>query len=479
MRLMVMLTDPFTATDQAEFRALCRELIRWAGYRTLRKLSEGARERGVHLPTATVDRALNNDRLPTEDLVRRLALACGVDENNWSDARLAIEDQKYRLPAERGSAPAPVEPDDCPYPGLAAFTPESAAHFFGRESVTATLLGLLDERLDGSGPLVVAGPSGVGKSSVLHAGLLPALSAGRLSGSRSWLHLAGTPGPEPLAALAQLLAGPSSQPHESLLARLRADPSHAATVLHDTEGPDRAPVAVLLVDQFEELFTLCQDKAERRLFVRALSAMASDPRPAALVVLGIRADHCAGFADHPELAVTLRHGQLMLGPMSRDELVTAIERPAEASKLRLDRGLTELLLRDLGIAEDHDYPAGALPLLAQALCNCWQQRTDGVLTVAGYRLTGGINGATTHAARRAYLGLDPAGQRLARFLLLRLVQLGAGTEHTRRQVAKAELVASTASPRATEAVLDRLIAHRLVSATGDTVEIVHEALLRT
>jgi len=478
--------DPFSASTQAEFRQMLRELMRWAGYATLRPLSEAARQRGVDLPITTVSGALKNDALPTEDFVRRMATTCGVDQESWIRSRQALEDVQYArgTPAPDDRTPEVLESDDCPYPGLASFTSDDEASFFGRESDTATLLDLLGQRLESGGILIVGGPSGAGKSSLLRAGLFPALAKGRLPGSRRWTRLIRTPGDNPISRLAELLRelpGVDALGTDELAARLRHDPELAATTLRQALSRSSAPAAIIVIDQFEELFTLGETRAEHRLFVRALHAVAQSSggvAPAALIVLGVRADQYAGFADHPELTAALRHGHLMLGPMSRAELVAAIERPAQVAGLGLDGGLTEVLLGDLGVIDHRDYPAGSLPLLAQALRNTWQQRDGRLLTVAGYRLTGGISGAIGHTAQRAYDGLDAAQRGLARSMLIRMVQIGETTAHARRQVNAAELVATSADPPGAQGVLDTLIRYRLVSVIGADVEIVHEALLR-
>jgi hypothetical protein len=287
--------DPFSCTDQAEFRQLLKDLMWWAGYATLRPLSQAARQNGTYLPATTVSSALNNDKLPTEEFVRRMVITCGADPETWIEARLILADQKYARKPDNASAPITLgeslDSDDCPYPGLTAFSPDEGEYFFGRESVTATLLDLLGQRLDGSGPLIVGGPSGAGKSSLLRAGLLPALADGRLPGSRHWSRLICTPGDDPLRRLAELLGKPAELDPGEVEVQLRRDPGFAATALRRANPGQSSPVAVLVVDQFEELFTLGQAVPDRRLFVQALQAAAQSADtgpPAAVVVMGVR-----------------------------------------------------------------------------------------------------------------------------------------------------------------------------------------------
>jgi hypothetical protein len=327
-----------------------------------------------------------------------------------------------------------VGPDlvpDCPYPGLAPFGSEQARWFFGRRREVAELLGRLGDR----GPLVVVGPSGVGKSSLLRAGLVPALAEGRLPGASA------------------VVCTPTANPLDELARTMR-------------DG------VVLIVDQFEETFTLCADEDERREFIRTLCAAQS-----ALIVLGLRADFYRHCLDYPELVRTLRRGHLPLGAMSAAELRDAIEQPARVVGMALEPGLADVLLGDLG-ADDSGYPPGALPLLSHALLATWQQREGRLLTLAGYRLTGGIRGAIAATAERAYLGLDDAGRQSARHLLLGMIQVGDGTDDTRRRLDRNRLVAELTDPDLAERTLDVLADARLVTVDTEVAEIAHEALPR-
>ncbi|WMD09811.1 hypothetical protein [Streptomyces sp. FXY-T5] len=248
----------------------------------------------------------------------------------------------------------------------------------------------------------------------------------------------------------------------------RADPSGARPVV--------------IVDQFEETFTLCPDEAERRTFIEVLHAACSpagpgEPAPA-VVVLGIRADFYDRCLRYPELADALQHRHMVLGPLTSTELREAVTGPAKAVGLELEPGLAELIVREVstdGPRGAHD--AGVLPLLSHALLATWQRRKAGRLTLAGYRAAGGIQGAVAATAERAWTGLDPAARTAARLLLLRLVRLGEDTQATRRRGTRRQLAEESTDPGKTEESLEALVRARLVTLDAETVEITHEALL--
>jgi WD40 repeat protein/transcriptional regulator with XRE-family HTH domain len=442
-------------------------------------------------------------RLRTE---RKLSLAQLAEKTHYSKSylsKLESGDKRFTIEVahkidevlETGgllAALTPIrvdaDPDLCPYPGLAAFGPQEARWFFGREQVTADLVARLDERLDGGGLLAVVAPSGAGKSSLLAAGLIPALAGGALPGSREWPVVATTPGAHPLSTLVdRVVAVTGADPAAG--AEVAGDPDRFAAFLTNTlacHGGDRAatdsPRVVLIVDQFEETFTECRQEAQRQAFIAALCAAAE--RAAALVVLGIRADFYGACLTYPALLTALQ-APLALGPMSAEQLRGIITGPAATEGLDLEAGLVELLLRDLGVTGDRDveptgYDPGALPLLAHALRATWQQRHDKTLTVAGYRSTGGIHQALTTTAERAYTRLDPPEQRIAQQILLRLVQVGAHTDDIRRRLPRKQLLRVLPGPaEMTERVLETFGRARLLTFDSTTVEITHEALLRS
>ncbi|MFF9101772.1 hypothetical protein ACF1AU_14485 [Streptomyces rubrogriseus] len=260
-------------------------------------------------------------------------------------------------------------------------------------------------------------------------------------------------------------------------------------------GPD-APAAarpVVIVDQFEELFTLCADEADRRVFIRLLQAAClpgadGDPPPV-LVTLGVRADFYDRCLRYPELADALQHRHMVLGPLTTAELREAVTAPARAVGMELEPGLAELIIREVstdaprGGGASHafravgEHDAGVLPLLSHALLATWQRRKAGRLTLAGYRAAGGIQGAVAATAERAWSGLDPAARTAARLLLLRLIRLSEDTQATRRRSTRRRLAEEARDPGKTEESLEALVRARLVTLDADTVEITHEALL--
>ncbi|WP_394614037.1 hypothetical protein JNUCC0626_29700 [Lentzea sp. JNUCC 0626] len=345
--------------------------------------------------------------------------------------------------------PPPQEDDAvCPYMGLSAFGPEDANWFFGRERATNALL----EKLNDNGITMLVGASGAGKSSLLKAGVLPGLGKEAIVIS---------PGTDPLKEF-------TLQVPELTLEN--AD-TFAQEVQHAVG--DR----VVIVDQFEEAFTLGGDEDRLRIFVQALHAAAGKTA----VVLGVRADFYARCLDFPELSEALQTRQMVLGAMSAAELREAVTNPAKAAGLHLEAGLVEVMLRDLGTHNRRGkdaYDAGALPLLSHALLATWQRRQAGRLTTAGYRAAGGIQGAVAATAERAWSDLDEPARAAARALLLRLVRVGDDTQDTRRRGSRHSLLEASANLPATERALEVLTHARLITADAGSVEITHEALLQ-
>jgi WD40 repeat protein len=392
-------------------------------------------------------------------------------------------------PSPQPQPPVVNDSGVCPYRGLSAYGVADAAYFFGRETLTRSLRERLAQRLPGAGMLVVGGPSGSGKSSLLRAGLLPALEHNGLPGipgSRAWPRMVMTPGPRPLLTLARKLAGLTGEEPGALRTRLADDPAALYSVaraalarcIPETNGNGGAPAGarrlVLVVDQFEEVFTSCQDGPERRAFLHALDAAGSTM----LVVLGLRADFYPRAADEPRLREAMQHGLLLMTPMTTDQVRAVIEQPAHKDSLRLEPGLAERILQDLGAdqnAEDDGGGSGGLPFLSYALAETWRYRHGDLLTLAGYEATGGIWQAVAQRAKRCYDQLTKPQRSAARMMLPRLVRLGqAGTEDTRRQVPRAELPTTDDA----EQVLDSFAEARLISLDQDSVQITHEALLR-
>ncbi|MEV7627749.1 AAA family ATPase [Actinoplanes sp. NPDC089786] len=401
------------------------------------------------------------------------------------DAWRTLWTEALASPAGDTSPGEPSGDDDaglCPYQGLAAYGTDDAGRFFGRERATRDLVARLGDALTTGGIVALVGASGSGKSSLLRAGLVPALARGTLpaDGSANWPAVLLVPGTDPVKALAGQIPDLSraldetiDTPGEKFAAGVRAA---CAAYAERLAGPGAR--LVLVADQFEEAFTLCRDDARRSTFIRALHAACTPPGPGvsapAVVVLGLRADFYARCLEYAELAGALQDRQMVLGPMTSAELRDAITCPAKAVGVRPEAGLVEVLLRDLGGGDA--YEPGALPLLSHTLLALWQRRQAGRLTVAGYRATGGIQGAVAATGERAWEQLGPDAQAAARRLLLRLVRVGEDTRDTRRRTSSADL-AKPADGAVAEA-LEVLARERLITLDDGCVEISHEALLR-
>jgi WD40 repeat protein/class 3 adenylate cyclase len=350
-----------------------------------------------------------------------------------------------------GAAPAS---EVCPYKGLAAFDVDDAAYFFGRER----LVGELAARTVGVGLLGVVGPSGSGKSSAVLAGLVPSLTAGLLPGSERWQHVVMRPGEHPIQELRSALgsAGFGTNGDDDLVA-----------AMGQVEAGGRL---VLLVDQFEELFTTTVDADERDAFVEALVRATTEDHERVIAVLTIRADFYGHCAEHRELARLLAANHVLVGTMSADELQRAVELPARRVGLRVESVLSHAL-----VDEAADEPGG-LPLLSTTLVELWRKRESGWLRMETYEKSGGLRGAVARLAERSYQQLTDAEQQTAKTVLLRLVGSGEGQAAVRRRVPIAEF--DPDSNTAAAAVLDRLTRDRLLTRSDGLVEIAHEALIR-
>ncbi|MFD9332537.1 AAA family ATPase [Streptomyces sp. NPDC060065] len=421
----------------------------------------------------------------------------------WERAVAVPVGDRAPASAEAEEHAAVEAPAVCPYRGLASYRQQDARWFFGRERSTDALIAQLDAAEKTGGLVMLVGASGAGKSSLLNAGLVPALRYGARGDddSRARVVLQLVPGGDPLAELtrripelAQVLStardeeeGEEHPAKDPCTPRFAHEVRMAVSAWARREASSADP-PVVIVDQFEEAFTLCSDEAQRRTFIQLLHAACSPAAPAdagvpvdpapVLVVLGIRADFYEQCLGYPELADALQHRHMVLGPLATAELREAVTGPAKAVGLELEPGLAELIVRELsadGPRGAHD--AGVLPLLSHALLATWQRRKAGRLTLAGYRAAGGIQGAVAATAEQAWSGLDPAARTAARLLLLRLVRLGEDTQATRRRGTRRQLAEESTDPGKTEESLEALVRARLVTLDAETVEITHEALL--
>ena len=408
------------------------------------------------------------------------------------------------LAAAEGAAPRPTAVAGSPYRGLAAFGEQDAGWFFGREAAAITLLERMSRLLAGVGVLVVSGASGAGKSSLLRAGVLPQIRAGGLAsapGAAWWPRVVFTPTRAPLDELALRVAPLAGTDASAVRRGLAADPAWFALTVRQAAlarpggsagDPDGRSVErdqlrqrrmLLVVDQFEELFTQCAEEGQRRAFVIALHAAATaghgpDQTPAALVVLGVRADFEARCADYPQLAGPVQDRYLVTAMTGR-QLRMAITEPAKKAGSHVDGDLTDLLLAEVRTGQPGTSGAGVLPLLSHALDQAWRSRTGEALTLADYERTGGIEGAVAASAQRAYDGLTPAQQAAARQVFMRLTATSSDGVDYADRATRAELTEGKSPTEAqdVEAVLEAFAAERLLTLAAGTVELSHEAVL--
>jgi serine/threonine protein kinase/DNA-binding SARP family transcriptional activator/WD40 repeat protein len=360
---------------------------------------------------------------------------------------------------------------DNPYKGLRAFGETDERDFYGRDSLVAELVAVVAEhRL-----AAVVGPSGIGKSSVVRAGLIPALRRGALPGSQTWVISDMFPGSYPHEELAAALLRVAVDRPDELADELARDELGIRRVAKRMLPPDTE--LLLVVDQFEELFTLTADEEIRRRFLDGLTELAADSRARVRVVVTMRAD----FLDHPlrypEFGELFKAGMVAVTMPSDDELAAAVEGPAGAAGVRFEPGLVSRISADV-----RDQPGG-LPLLQYALSELFDARTTDLLTAHGYEATGGVVGALGRRAEELWERLEESGRAAARNVFLRLVTVRAGSQDTRRRVRRRELRQLELDASALDEILGRYGEHRLLTFDRDpitrspTVEVAHEALL--
>jgi WD40 repeat protein/transcriptional regulator with XRE-family HTH domain len=404
------------------------------------KIREVARLTGGQ--RSTVGGYFSGQHLPLDrELLTRLLTVCGESDpaqiERWQLALIRVR----RRPRRRSEAP---------YRGLARYEDADAQWFFGRGDVTDLLasLGTAPSEL----PLLLIGPSGAGKSSVLRAGLLPRLDGTAWSVAVVDLSVTGV---RELTKLAVNLTAETA--------------GLGAPAIED--GKRRA----VIVDQFEAVFTLCDDEDERSGLVGALRELART----ALVVLALRADFYGQAIRYPWLRQALQDRHVVLGPMTADQVRDAVVRPALLARAEVDEGLIALLLADLAPGDrggDAAYEPGALPLLSHAMLATWEHSRGGTLAVVDYQASGGIRNALTQTAEQAYESLTDGQQRLARQLFLRLVHVADGVPPSRASVALGDLPGWGQAGDA-EPVLATFVGERMITVDADAAQITHDALL--
>ena len=459
-----------------------------------------------HLNDPLPSLGLINSQLPSA-LDRILQKATAKDPaDRYPDVLSLLADLRPFISAQQAvfsdQSPAPdTEPwilttEDNPYKGLRPFNEADAEDFFGRETLLQELLGRLAEEGELSRFLAVVGPSGSGKSSVVKAGLIPAIRRGALPGSEKWFVVDFMPGAHPFEELEAALLRIAVNPPASLLVQLKEDERGLLRAVKRILPADESVELVLVIDQFEEVFTLVTDETVRAQFLESLLASVLDERSRLHILLTLRAD----FTDRPlqymDFGDLLRQRTEFVLPLTPDEMEQAISSPAKDAGLLIEPGLIARIVRDLG-----DQP-GTLPLLQYALTELFDRRDGRTLTLAAYQEIGGVLGALGRRAEEVYTGLDESAQAIARQLFLRLVTLGEGVEDTRRRVLRSEVAGlqvggwnvdpsdlqasllQHGSGQALNHTIDAFGKARLLTfdhdpvTRGPTVEVAHEALLR-
>ena len=328
-----------------------------------------------------------------------LATKQWVDLREGPESAGAVQDLVNAVYGVAPRAPATVVGDDeCPYRGLDAFEEEHAPFFFGRGAQVQRLL----EDLRQSRFLAVIGQSGVGKSSLVRAGLLPQLRSGALPGSASWRIVVTRPGARPTASLAsKIVALRPGNGMQDTVDRLASDERtlDLAAALAVADEPAGGKLLVL-VDQLEEIFTLCTDPDERSAFVRNIVYAATIPHGSTVVVVTMRADFHAQLAQFPEFAQLVQRHDVLVPRLSDAELREIIQEPAYRAGLQVEQGLTDTILADV------ERKPGNLPLLQHALLETWRNKRGTMLTLEGYRATGGVQYGLGERAEAVYESLS-------------------------------------------------------------------------
>ncbi len=428
----------------------------------------------VGYSTAQICRLEQNLRLPDPPTIEaRFVPALYLEDEPKAVARLL----ELAANVRREDAP---EPGLCPYKGLDYFDEPDAGLFVGREALSAKLAehvlslasrkGVNEERF-----FAIVGASGSGKSSLVRAGLVPALRWNKRSAN--WQIHVLTPSTHPLESLAAALSqdivsvAPTTSMMDDLLQDKRSLVLHVKRELKTTG----ASQLLLVIDQFEELFSLCHSEEERSAFIDNLLLAASDVRGQAIVVITLRADFYAHCSSYPQLREALAQQQEYIGAMTDEEMQRSIEEPARRGRWEFESGLVDLILHDVG------HEPGSLPLLSHALFETWQRRHGRTLTLSGYTSAGGVRGAIAETAEAVFTDqFTHAQQAIARRIFLRLTELGdeTATGDTRRRASFNELILKPEETDATQFVLNALVDARLITTSEDSVQVAHEALIR-
>ncbi|UCH95260.1 MAG: hypothetical protein JSV88_00055 [Candidatus Aminicenantes bacterium] len=434
-------------------------------------LEESVSKQTIRIVPVLLPRALRpvqESNLPR--FLRRLTWI--VFQQHWNE-----EDALHRLVCginriTPGRDAKKTEAGICPYRGLEVFREQDQNFFFGREAVVQRLL----DKLKKSRFLAVLGPSGSGKSSVVQAGLIPHLRYNSLV-------ILFTPQEQPIEELAFALRKCYLEnrmpPVEQLIKRLKESEKNLHYISREIlENADKKNL-VIVIDQFEELFTQTRNEEERQQFIFTVLHAVEVSKSPAKIILTIRSDFIGKCAFYPDLNTYVSDNFLQVEPMSEEELQSAIEEPARQVRLHLEEGLVNRILKDVKGAP------GELPLLEHALLELYEGRKGAQMTSKAYDEIGGIEGALVKRAESEYAKHDKQQKEIIRkMFVLRMIQSGEGTEDTRRKATKDELLAIGGNSQIAEDVLNHWINARLITVTQDPirqkdlVEVAHEALIR-
>jgi TIR domain/WD domain, G-beta repeat len=433
--------------------------------------------------------------LPGAERAERSSLPTFLAATTWVEFRDSLDDQDafHRLVygirgLEPGAGPGQaLYEGQCPYRGLRVFDVDDASFFFGREALVQWLLNAVRPATDGKPVnrfLGIVGSSGSGKSSVARAGLVAAIRRDDISTSSRWPVAICRPGPDPLESLAVALSravnvGQGAPALAELIAEFQKNEKTLELIARQSL-PENAPDMrlVVVVDQFEEVFTLCRKEELREALIRNLLYAAKVAQGQTLVIVTMRADFYGKCAANADLAAAFSDHHILVGPMTDDELRRAIERPTQLVGCELEAGLVDLLVQDVR------HQSGALPLLQHALLELWNKREGRRLSVKAYQEIGKLEGALQRRADATLKAFSQDEQELCRRTFLRLTQPGEGTEDTKRRASMQELLSLSGKSTGEEDIIQKLADASLLTTEGDLthrdafVEVAHEVLIR-
>jgi uncharacterized protein YjbI with pentapeptide repeats len=375
--------------------------------------------------------------------------------------------------------------DQCPYKGLRYFDIADADYFFGRED----LINQLIDRVRQDNFLAILGASGSGKSSVLRAGLSYELMQGqRLSGSRHWSLKIIVPTAHPLQSLAKLFVDANLSVVDEAIETdktiefLQKGGESFKRLITGYLNKNSQSKFLLIIDQFEETFTLCEDLRERNQFLACLLELLASTQDEFKLILGMRIDFLGKCfeQDYHGLGKLIEANLITVLPLNSEQLQQAITEPAKKANLELEAGLVEQMLKDGG-----NQP-GSLPLVQDTLTELWQKRVNNSLKLSVYVKLGGISGTLNKRATAFYNGLSASEKETVKSIFLALTQLGEGTEDTRRRVLKQDLITVKYPEEVIDVMIQKLASERLIvtDEQGENtdkkmvIEVAHEALIR-